>query len=81
MLVEDAVLKDMQMTLERLNVLHKINQGSIRIERDVNSVRGNLLIDIPVDTRIPVIPLHVVRHFLSVKMTACGPDELPQLAF
>ena len=81
MLVEEAVLKDMQVTLERLNVLDKINQGSIRIESDVNSVRGNLLIDIPVDARIPVIPPYVVRHFLSIKMTACGPDALPQLAF
>ena len=81
MLVDDAVLKDMQMTLEKLNVLHKINQGLIRIESDINSVRGNVLVDIPVDARIPVIPLHVVKHFLSIKMTACGPDELPYWLF
>ena len=42
MLVDDAILKDIQMTLERLNVLHKINQGLIRIESDINSVRPGL---------------------------------------
>ena len=41
-LVHDTILKDMQMKLEKLNVLDKINEGLIRIDSNINSVRGSI---------------------------------------
>ena len=65
------------------SVIHPdtINKYFCGINSDPDYV-APALIDIPDDTRIPEIPLHVVTHFLSkLKRTACGPDELPYWLF
>ena len=65
------------------SVIHPdtINEYFCGINSDPDYV-ALALIDIPDDSRIPEIPLHVVTHFLSkLKRTACGPDELPYWLF
>ena len=42
MLVDDAILKDLQAKLDKLNVLDQINERLIRIENDINTVKGKV---------------------------------------
>ena len=39
---DDGILKDMQMKLEKPNVLDRINERLIRIESDIRIVQGNV---------------------------------------
>ena len=39
-LVDDAILKDLQAKLDKLNVLDQINERLIRIENDISTVKG-----------------------------------------
>lgn len=41
-LVDDAILKNMHVNLEKLNVLEKPNERSIRIQSGTNSIRGSV---------------------------------------
>ena len=41
-LIDDAILKDLQAKLEKLNVLDQINERLIRIENDISTVKGNV---------------------------------------
>ena len=41
-LVDDAILKDLQAKLDKLNVLDQINERLIRIENDINTVKGKV---------------------------------------
>ena len=41
-LVDDAILKDLQGKLDKLNVLDQINEHLIRIENDISTVKGKV---------------------------------------
>ena len=41
-LVDDAILKDLQAKLDKLNVLDQINESLIRIENDISTVKGKV---------------------------------------
>ena len=41
-LVDDAILKDLQAKLDKLNVLDQINERLIRIENDISTVKGKV---------------------------------------
>ena len=41
-LIDDAILKDLQAKLDKLNVLDKINERLIRIENDISTVKGKV---------------------------------------
>ena len=40
--VDDAILKDLQAKLDKLNVLDQINERLIRIENDISIVKGKV---------------------------------------
>ena len=42
-LIDDAILKDLQRKLDKLNVLDQINERLIRIENDISTVKGKSL--------------------------------------
>ena len=42
MFVDDAILKDLQAKLDKLNVLDQINERLIRIENDISTVKGKV---------------------------------------
>ena len=41
-LVDDAILKDLQAKLDKLNVLDQINERLIRIENDISTIKGKV---------------------------------------
>ena len=41
-LIDDAILKDLQAKLDKLNVLDQINERLIRIENDISTVKGKV---------------------------------------
>ena len=41
-LVDDAILKDLQAKLDKLNVLDQINERLIRMENDLSTVKGKV---------------------------------------
>ena len=42
-LVDDAILKDLQAKLDKLNILDQINEQLIRIENDISTVKGKVV--------------------------------------
>ena len=42
-LIDDAILEDLQRKLDKLNVLDQINERLIRIENDISTVKGKSL--------------------------------------
>ena len=41
-LVDDAILKDLQAKLDKLNVLDQMNERLIRIENDISTIKGKV---------------------------------------
>ena len=41
-LVDDAILKDLQAKLDKLNALDQINERLIRIENDISTIKGKV---------------------------------------